>query len=214
MNTDNAQEKPKGSAAPYFTVRTTASGIVDQLANQLRTLHTVGIMCGYEYVHDPPSFQRSWHPRVYQLQSALNKAERLLFLQCGGPRIPAYRVIAKVQRALSRVEEFSAALFHEARAVSRFLGFDKFDNLITDKRFSTYTVIDVPFDKILTSRAISDIPQLRAAIGDLSTSKSVIYAFQQTLYTIPSSPQSVAGSVGRGHRKLQLPWLPRTILGG
>jgi hypothetical protein len=177
MNKDNTQDKPKRSAALYFTVRTTASGISDQLANQLRTLYTVGIMCGYEYAHDPPSFQRSWHPKVYKLRSALNKAERLLFLQCGRPRIPAYRVIATVQHALSRLEGFSAALFHEDLAVARFLGFDRFDYLITDKRFSTYTVIDVPFDKILTSRAISDIQQLRAAIGDLSTSQSVIYAF-------------------------------------
>lgn len=170
-------DAPEKFALRYFSVETTDSGLVDKLAYQLRILYHVGMACGYEYVHSPLSFRRSWRSKASGLQRARNQLERLMFFKWGS-RIPAYRLIDKAWNITSRVERLLGALFKEERAFSRFLGLDRFDQYITDKKFQNYTVIDVPYDRILENNAFTNIHQLRGAIEEfIAPSNPVVYRF-------------------------------------
>src|ERR1700730_10951007 len=114
-------------ASQYFMVETTEAGIADQVANQLRILYKVGIACGYEYLHTPLSFRRSWNSKLHSFQEIRYGIEKFLLLKCG-LRIPQYRLFNAIfNKLISLLEKGLGALFKEDETLIHFLGLNKFD---------------------------------------------------------------------------------------
>ncbi|OYD99135.1 hypothetical protein CDG77_02405 [Nostoc sp. 'Peltigera membranacea cyanobiont' 213] len=149
----------------YFTVVTSDSGIIDKLAYQMRILYSLGIACEYQYVHTPISFGRSW--QSYYLKKFIDKFEKILFFRLG-LRIPTYieKVFSRVERLLNKLDDFLDNFYNKRKYdhLNRFLGLDKFEFYINDSKFSEYTVVDIPLDKILAETHISSLSQLREAM--------------------------------------------------
>jgi hypothetical protein len=149
----------------YFTVVTSDSGIVDKLAYQMRILYSLGIACEYQYVHTSISFGRSW--QSYSFKKIIDKFEKILFFRLGF-RIPTYieKIFIRVERLLNKLDDFLDNFYNQRKYdhLNQFLGLDEFEFYINDSKFSEYTIVDIPLDKILAETHISSLSQLREAI--------------------------------------------------
>ena len=190
----------KMSATRYFTVQTKESGIDDKLGYQLRILYKVGIACGYEYLHTPISFRRSWKSKSDWFQKIRYGIEQFLLLKCGF-RIPQYWLVNAIfNKLISLLDKCFGALFKADDTLTCYLGLDTFDCCITDKPFSAYTIMDIPFEQILETTSITDFAQLNQAIEALTSAHNqVIYRFSaDRIYPYISSLRRLLVNSGLG----------------
>ncbi|WP_414568465.1 hypothetical protein [Nostoc sp. CCY 9925] len=144
----------------FFTVKLVKSGLADMLW-QLSLLYRIGQLCDYTYVHTPLAYEKRYE---------LNFLGKIL------------KKIETTVNKLRKTDKYSDKL-------SNFLGFDNWEQNISDKKFINCKIIPIPIDEIYYENKISNIEQLKESVNKFiaevtPSSKKAIYCltFRPQLY--------------------------------
>ncbi|MDB5021221.1 MAG: hypothetical protein JWQ28_2348 [Pedobacter sp.] len=163
----------------YFTVITNDSGIVDKLAFQMRILYNLGAACGFIYVHTPLAYERSL--QSHHFRNITDKIETFLFFNLK-LKVPMFieKIVRQLDRVLSKLDHFFNKYidWRKHDTLNKFLGLDDFNNRVNEKKFSRYSIVDVPLKEIVTNNNITTLEKFKEVLeSHIIEAENVIYSF-------------------------------------